>query len=130
MTGPNARLSRPTRCNNAFSRFAEKYDNDSRLAFVQVGFGLWAEYHIYDGPMLLGKTFPSKKYQSEFAKHLSASLKTTPWMISVDAGDDERSAYPENETLLALKFGLFDDSFNHARHKKENEPSWNILGRD
>jgi len=113
-----------------FSHFAEKYDDDSRLAFVQVGFGLWAEYHIYDGPMLLGKTFPSKEYQSEFAKHLSASLKTTPWMISVDAGDDERSAFPENETLLALKFGLFDDSFNHARHKKENEPNWNILGRD
>lgn len=113
-----------------FTRFAEKYDNDPRLAFVQVGFGLWAEYHIYDGPMILGKTFPSKEYQAEFAKHLASTLKTTPWMISVDAGDDERSAFPENDTLLALNFGVFDDSFNHARHKKENEPNWDILGRD
>ena len=113
-----------------FSRFAEKYDNDARLAFVQVGFGLWAEYHIYDGPMRLGKTFPSTDYQSDFAQHLATCLKTTPWMISVDAAAGERSAFPKNETLLALRFGLFDDSFNHARHKEENEPNWNILGRD
>jgi hypothetical protein len=113
-----------------FSRFAAKYDNDPRLAFVQVGFGLWAEYHIYDGPMKLGQTFPSKDYQAEFARHLSTTLKTTPWMISVDAGDDEWSAFPENESLLGLPFGLFDDSFNHAKHKKENEPNWNTLGRD
>jgi hypothetical protein len=113
-----------------FSRFAKKYDDDPRLAFVQVGFGLWAEYHIYDGPMRLGETFPSIEYQSEFAQHLARSLKTIPWMISVDAGDQERSAFPENALLLALPFGLFDDSFNHASHKKENEPNWNILGRD
>ena len=32
-----------------YTKFAERYDNDPRLAFIQVGFGLWAEYHIYDG---------------------------------------------------------------------------------
>ena len=42
-----------------YERFAEKYDNDPRLAFMQTGFGLWSEYHIYDGPMKLGQTFPS-----------------------------------------------------------------------
>jgi hypothetical protein len=114
---------------------ADTYDmsnHDSDWAFANhaIGVGLWAEYHIYDGPMILGKTFPSKEYQAKFAKHLASTLKTTPWMISVDASDDERSAYPENETLLALNFGLFDDSFNHGKHKKENEPNWNILGRD
>ncbi len=113
-----------------FGRFSEKYDDDPRLAFVQVGFGLWAEYHIYDGPMRMGQTFPSLEYQAEFAQHLSTCLKTTPWMISVDAGDADRSAFAVDAKLQDLTFGLFDDSFNHANHKKENEPNWNILGRE
>ena len=115
---------------NFFWRFTEKYDRDSRLAFVQVGFGLWAEYHIYDGPMRLGETFPAKDFQTEFAKHLSMCFHATPWMISVDAADADRAPYVGNEELLALRFGLFDDSFNHARHAQENEPNWNALGRD
>ena len=45
---------------------AEKYKNDPRLAFIQTGFGLWSEYHIYDGPFELGKTFPSKDFQDSF----------------------------------------------------------------
>ena len=113
-----------------FKRFSEKYDRDPRMAFVQVGFGLWAEYHIYDGPMRLGETFPSKAFQAEFAKHLSTCFQTTPWMISVDAADDERAPYVGDEELLALRFGLFDDSFNHARHRQENEPNWNAFGRE
>ena len=36
-------------------RFAERYDKDPRLAFVETGFGLWAEYHIYDGPCIMGQ---------------------------------------------------------------------------
>ena len=28
--------------------FAARYDDDPRIAFLQVGFGLWGEYHIYD----------------------------------------------------------------------------------
>lgn len=113
-----------------FSAFAKKYDKDPRIAFVQVGFGLWAEYHIYDGPMVLGKTFPSKDYQREFARHLSRELKQTPWMISVDAGEVANTPYAEDKDLLSLPFGLFDDSFNHADHAKYNEPHWKTLGLD
>ncbi len=40
-----------------FRAFASRYDKDCRLAFLQVGFGLWSEYHIYDGPMKLGRHF-------------------------------------------------------------------------
>lgn len=112
-----------------FTRFAEKYDRDPRLAFVQVGFGLWAEYHIYDGPMKLGKTFPSRAFQSEFARHLGGTFQQTPWMISVDAAGDQ-APYASDPTLLDLPFGVFDDSFNHARHAVENEPNWNTLRRD
>ncbi len=111
-----------------FTKFAERYDRDPRLAFVQVGFGLWSEYHIYDGPFHLGKTFPSKEYQAVFARHLASQLAFTPWMISVDAGDSERAPYVEDRELLQLRFGLFDDSFNHARHAQENEPNWRALG--
>lgn len=111
-----------------FTQFSAKYDQDPRIAFVEVGFGLWGEYHIYDGPMTLGKTFPSREFQARFARHLGESLRRTPWMISVDAAGDH--APFAGTDLLSLPFGVFDDSFNHARHKEENEPNWNTLGRD
>ncbi|AMV39959.1 hypothetical protein [Planctomyces sp. SH-PL62] len=110
-------------------RFAEKYDRDPRLAFLEVGFGLWAEYHIYDGPMEMGKTFPSLAFQREFAERMAARFHRTPWMISVDAAAD-RAPFASDPKLLALPFGLFDDSFNHARHAEVNEPNWDRLGRD
>jgi hypothetical protein len=45
-----------------YEKLASRYDQDPRLAFLETGFGLWAEYHIYDGPMTLGKTFPDKPF--------------------------------------------------------------------
>jgi hypothetical protein len=112
-----------------FGRFTEKYDRDPRLAFVEVGFGLWAEYHIYDGPMELGTTFPSVAFQREFAMRLGQVFRETPWMVSVDAAGDH-SPFAADVEVLALPFGLFDDSFNHAQHAKGNEPNWDRLGRD
>lgn len=112
-----------------FDRFAEKYDRDPRIAFLEVGFGLWSEYHIYDGPMELGKTFPSLEFQREFAVRLSERFRQTPWMISVDAAGDH-TPFASDKTLLALPFGVFDDSFNHAKHARVNEPNWDRLGRD
>lgn len=112
-----------------FSRFAQKYDRDPRIAYVQVGFGLWSEYHIYDGPMILGKTFPSHDFQTLFLKHLAESFRQTQWMISVDAAGDW-APLAGNQDLLRLSFGVFDDSFNHAKHHQENEPNWLTLQKD
>ena len=112
-----------------FSRFAEKYDRDPRIAFVQVGFGLWSEYHIYDGPMQLGTTFPDRAFQGLFASHLASQFQHTPWMISVDAAGDH-APFVSDESLRDLPFGVFDDSFNHRRHQQENEPNWVALGND
>jgi hypothetical protein len=112
-----------------YARFAEKYDRDPRLAFVETGFGLWSEYHIYDGPMTLGKTFPDKEYQEKFLKHLGAAFKATPWMISIDAAG-EHTPLGTRKELLALPFGTFDDSFLCQQHAKENEPNWKFFGRD
>jgi hypothetical protein len=112
-----------------FTHFAQRYDRDPRIAFVQVGFGLWSEYHIYDGPMILGQTFPDKNYQAEFANHLAKEFRETPWMISVDAAGDH-APWAQDPHLETLPFGLFDDSFNHRQHEKENAPNWKILGLD
>ena len=113
-----------------YEKLAARYDRDPRLAFLETGFGLWAEYHIYDGPMTLGKTFPDHRFQAEFAKHLAQVFKKTPWLISVDAADAERAPFAGNPELLRIPFGVFDDSFLCQQHKQENEPNWNVMGRD
>lgn len=113
-----------------YSRFADRYDSDPRIAFLQTGFGLWAEYHIYSGPRKLGKTFPDKAYQARFLKHLDGVFRQLPWSISIDAADFDYSPLEDNTELLALNFGLFDDSFLCKPHPKENAINWQILGSD
>jgi hypothetical protein len=112
-----------------YGRFAEKYDADPRLCFVETGFGLWSEYHIYDGPLELGKTFPDKDFQEKFLKHLGAAFRRTPWMISIDAAA-EWAPLAARRDLLELGFGTFDDSFLCRQHAKENAPNWAFFGPD
>jgi len=113
-----------------YEKLAARYDDDARLAFVETGFGLWAEYHIYDGPMKLGKTFPDKPFQAAFVWRLAQVFRKTPWMISVDAADDSRAPFTAQRELLKVPFGVFDDSFLCRQHARVNEPNWNSLGRD
>lgn len=116
-----------------YSKFAEQYDEDPRLAFVQVGFGLWAEYHIYDGPFELGVTFPSKVFQEEFFRHLDTTFVQTPFSCSIDAADDTYSPFEENPELIELRFGLFDDSFMHngfGEPGNYNTENWNFFDRE
>lgn len=113
-----------------YKKFADRYDNDPRLAFLQTGFGLWAEYHIYDGPYIEGQTFPSKQYQSEFIRAMGQYFTHTTWSISIDASPLQHwGPFSEegNETLMNEKFGLFDDSFMHRDHDKSNEKWWNAM---
>ncbi|GAB5402348.1 MAG: DUF4832 domain-containing protein [Aureliella sp.] len=110
-----------------YSKFAEEYDDDPRIGFLQTGFGLWAEYHIYSGPKKLGATFPSKKFQASFLRHLDQQFKHLPWSISIDAADYDYSPLEDNEPLLALGFGLFDDSFLCKQHARENAVNWKTL---
>lgn len=113
-----------------YTKFAERYDNDPRLAFIQVGFGLWAEYHIYDGPFILGETFPSKEFQEEFFHHMAASFRNIPWSISIDAADDTYTPFEAKPALKDIKFGVFDDSFMHKDHSGYNESNWNFFDRE
>lgn len=116
-----------------YTKFAERYDNDPRLAFIQVGFGLWAEYHIYDGPYELGVTFPGKAFQEDFFRHLDTTFLMTPFSCSIDAADDTYSPFEEKPELLDLHFGNFDDSFMHdgfGEAGEYNTESWNFFGRE
>ena len=103
-----------------YRRLAERYDNDPRLAFLQVGFGLWAEYHIYDGPRIIGQTFPSHDFQELFFKEMDKYFKNTTWSISKDAAPELYSPFEAKPELLDIRFGLFDDSFMHETHHKYN----------
>jgi phosphate:Na+ symporter len=110
--------------------FAERYDEDPRLAFVQVGFGLWAEYHIYDGPFELGRTFPDRAYQGEFLRHLASAYRRTPFSISVDAAKASAGPFDEDPSLLDLPFGVFDDSLLNKDHGRWNRRDWEKVGLD
>ena len=118
-----------------YTDFSAKYDKDPRIAFVQAGFGHWAEYHIYGTTLKLDTNFAGKGYQSEFLTHIDSLFKETPWSISIDAADKKYTPIAGNKTLLALNFGLFDDSFMHAEHdisqgNGDNERNWRDLGTD
>lgn len=111
-----------------YKKFAERYQNDPRLAFLQTGFGLWAEYHIYDGPFELGKTFPSHSFQESFVNHLDQVMQTIPWSISIDAASEIYSPFSATPDLKEISFGLFDDSFMHENHGDYNAASWAFFG--
>lgn len=113
--------------------FAARYGHDRRIAFLEVGFGHWAEYHIYGTKLALGRNFPSKEYQAEFLHHV-ANVLPMPWLISIDAASEVDSPIAGSADLLGLPFGLFDDSFMHAKHEigtKDgyNERRWRALDR-
>lgn len=116
-----------------YTDFAERYNNDSRIAFLELGFGHWSEYHIYGTPLKLGTNFPSKAYQKEFLTHVSQVL-TIPWSISIDAADSGYTPIVADDALMALNFGLFDDSFMHEHHEIKqgdgyNESCWKEIGQ-
>ena len=117
-----------------YSDFAQRYAHDARIAFLEVGFGHWSEYHIYGTKVQLGVNFPSKTFQTKFFKHMKSIADGLPWLISIDASDDTYSPILANSTLMNISFGLFDDSFMHKTHEigtKDgyNEQCWNSIGK-
>ena len=128
---PDWRCEELQRFHMEFHRlFAERYDSDPRLAFLQTGFGLWAEYHIYDGPMKLGRTFPSYEFQTKFIKAMGEWFTHTPWCISIDAADRKYAPFQTHHDLLDIKFGNFDDSFMCEEHDDYNYNNWKFFGTE
>ena len=110
-----------------YTQVAKRYDQDERLAFLQTGFGLWGEYHIYEGPRELGTQFPSKEFQRTFLSHMANTFSTLKWSVSIDAGDPTLSPLGDDLTLQSLPHGLFDDSFMQKDHAQYNESMWERL---
>ena len=111
-------------------RFAERYDKDPRLAFVETGFGHWAEYHVYDGLFIKGQTFPSFEFQTEFLTAMGQWFQHTPWLFSIDAADSKYAPFHQQKQLLELPFGNFDDSFMCKDWDGYNWESWSFFGLD
>ena len=117
-----------------YTDFCKRYAHDPRLAFLEVGFGHWSEYHIYGTTLQLGVNFPSKAYQKQFFQHMSTVADGLPWLVSIDASDDEYSPVVDDQEIMALDFGLFEDSFMHKDHEigtndGYNEECWNAIGK-
>ena len=106
--------------------FNAQYKDDPRIAVVQLGFGHWSEGHIYGTTLKLGVNFPSKAYQKEYFLHVANTLEI-PWGMSIDGGDSYYSPVAEDEELLALEFGAFDDSFMHEDHELASGSGWNEM---
>ena len=106
--------------------FNAQYKDDPRIAVVQLGFGHWSEGHIYGTTLKLGVNFPSKAYQKEYFLHVANTLEI-PWGMSIDGGDSYYSPVAEDEELLALEFGAFDDSFMHEGHELASGSGWNEM---
>lgn len=116
-----------------YTDFAARYANDPRIAFLEVGFGHWSEYHIYGTKLQLGVNFPSKEYQKEFMLHM-AEVMPIPWLVSIDAADATYTPFVGDQQVMALRFGLFDDSFMHKGHEigstdGYNERNWKAIGK-
>ena len=132
----NSELKRCTK--QFFTDFSKRYETDPRIAFVEVGFGHWSEYHIYDEngvDIKFDENFPSKEYQKEFFLHITKVMANIPWAISIDAADDDYTPFTKDKDLQKLEFGLFDDSFMHEGHEKSsgdgyNESCWNAMGKE
>lgn len=112
------------------SCIAEKYDSDPRLTYLQIGFGLWGEYHIYDGPMILGKTFPSMGFQKKVMEEMAHLFDELKWSISIDSAIPEVGPFQQNPELKEQAFGLFDDSFMSLEHDVVNRVNHLYFGAE
>ena len=113
-----------------YTDFCKRYSHDARLAFLEVGFGHWSEYHLYGNELQFGVNFPTKAFQRQFFLHMSKVADGLPCLVSVDASDRKYSPVVDDGELMALTFGLFDDSFMHKSHEGGfNERCWNAIGR-
>ena len=107
-----------------YADLALRYGRDPRLAFLEVGFGHWGEYHIHGTDLKPGVNFPDLAWQRDFLRDLDRALPL-PWLVSVDAANAERTPVSTDPVVQALPFGLFDDSFMHARHDISQGGGWN-----
>lgn len=108
--------------------FAERYDADPRVAFLEVGFGHWAEYHTHGTTPRFGVNFPTKAFQARLMGLLAERMRQTPWLVSIDAAQTKYSDLAVDRTLSTIPFGLFDDTFMCKGHDIDQGDGWNERG--
>ncbi|KNC83972.1 hypothetical protein SARC_03792 [Sphaeroforma arctica JP610] len=89
-----------------FTAFAAKFDKDTRITYLQAGWGFWSESHLYhDGTDYIkhGVNYPSKEYQAKFVDHLAGLFKCLTFSFSIDGA---LSGLPLDD----LRYGVFNDS--------------------
>ncbi|KNC74574.1 hypothetical protein SARC_12886 [Sphaeroforma arctica JP610] len=91
---------------NFFTAFVAKFNKDTRIAYLQAGWGFWSESHLYhDGTDYIkhGVNYPSKEYQAKFVDHLAGLFKCLTFSFSIDGA---LSGLPLDD----LRYGVFNDS--------------------
>ncbi|PKL25726.1 MAG: hypothetical protein CVV47_03530 [Spirochaetae bacterium HGW-Spirochaetae-3] len=124
-----------------YRKMAERYpDQSSGLAYVEVGFGFWGEYHIdFDNlsafsdedadtvEEAVGRLFPSRADQLAILGVVAEAFTDIPWGISIDAADPDFGPFGESPPGGPPAFGLFDDSLLHAEWEAVNEGDWGFF---
>jgi hypothetical protein len=124
-----------------YETLAARYpDQSCGLGYVEVGFGLWAEYHIdfdnlsnfsctdCDTPEeALGRLFPAKADQRTMLSEIGEALSAFPWGISIDAADTAFGPYDDDLPSTVPAFGLFDDSLLHEEWETTNAENWDYF---
>lgn len=112
--------------------FAQRYNQDKRLLLLQLGFGSYAEYHLFEGPFQLGETFPSMAFQERFISRANDLFTQLQWAVSIDAANADYSPLGTQSAAQSYNFGLFDDSLMHETHSEGdseyNRQSWLTFG--
>ena len=104
--------------------FAERYKNDQRIAYIQMGLvGLWGEHHLDGGPYT-ASNFPSFAFQKTMVEHYlrgfgrtSSDLLTG---LSLDSAQSHGYFSSDDVSLDNERIGFFDDSLLTVYHNDPN----------
>lgn len=110
-----------------YRELALRYDRDPRVAYLQVGFGSYAEYHLYGGQRRFGGNFPSVHFQNTLLTQLERDFKHLRWQMSIDAifNGNAGELWQRFPSIATLQHGCFDDSLFLHGHKNYNMDRWN-----
>ncbi|MDA8020608.1 MAG: hypothetical protein MPN21_24485 [Thermoanaerobaculia bacterium] len=100
--------------------FAARYENDLRIAYVQMGLaGLWGEHHL-DGASYTAANFPSIAFQKTMISHYLEGFGSTSSdllsSLSLDSSQSHGFFGSDDTSFDAERVGFFDDSLLIANH--------------
>eukprot|EP01134_Creolimax_fragrantissima_P006669 CFRG6669T1 len=116
------------------NKFAARYDSDPRVAYVQLGFGFWGEFHLAGvkyTDSIKNKAFPPKEYVHRYLDNAREQFRTIKLSVSIDAGNDDAPDFGYlAEEGRRTDYGFFDDTFMNRGHsdvEQMNAQAWNHL---